>query len=80
MSGNNHELYERIAEFLGDDVLYNTTVVASIRDLNQGDANVRLTVVESSGGVTQIYAKRLLYVFRPPFCAYFTLPTISSRM
>lgn len=73
VSANNQELHERIAEFLGDDVLYNTTVVASVRDLNNSDANVRLTVQNSSGGVTHIYAKRLLYVFRPPFCAYGTL-------
>lgn len=60
VSGNNHELYERIADFLGDDVLYNTTVFSSVRNLNQSDANVELTVQNSNGSVTQIYAKRLL--------------------
>lgn len=60
-SGNLHELYDRVAEFLGADVLYNTIVVGSIRD----DSGVTLWVKHRDGEETEIRAKKLLVAFEP---------------
>lgn len=61
--GNVHELYDRIIELLGEDVLYNTTVVSSLRDAN--DTGVKLVAQNSNGGTTQISAERLLLAIEP---------------
>lgn len=62
-SGDVHELYDRISDFLGDNVLYNTTVVSSIRGAN--DSGVQLITQDVDGRQTQIKAKRLLLAIEP---------------
>lgn len=60
-SGSLHELYERVADFLGRDVLYSSTVTSS-RRTNKG---VSVTVRNAAGTVTEISAKRLLIAIEP---------------
>ena len=60
-SGNLHELYDRIADFLGGDVLYEGTVSSSVRS----DSGVLVTVRSTNGSVTEIAAKRLLIAIEP---------------
>lgn len=62
-SGDVHELYDKISDFLGDNVLYNTTVVSSIRGHN--DSGVQLITRGADGRRTQINAKRLLLAIEP---------------
>lgn len=62
-SGDVHELYDRVADFLGDNVLYNSTVVSSKRNAN--DEGVTLVVQNSQGETTTIEAKRLLMAIEP---------------
>ncbi|KAL2152170.1 hypothetical protein VTH82DRAFT_5354 [Thermothelomyces myriococcoides] len=65
-SGRLYDLYESVANFLGDDVLYSSTVVSSTRN---GDRNakkgVSLTVRGSGGKLTCVEAKRLLISIEP---------------
>ena len=60
-SGNLHELYDRIADFLGGDVLYESTVSSSVRS----DSGVSVTVRSTNGSATEIAAKRLLIAIEP---------------
>ncbi|KAJ4351265.1 uncharacterized protein N0V89_006604 [Didymosphaeria variabile] len=60
-SGNLHELYERVAELLGDDVLYNSIVVGCSRN----ESGVSVRVKHRDGNETEIVAKRLLVAFEP---------------
>ncbi|KAH8204161.1 hypothetical protein TruAng_001713 [Truncatella angustata] len=60
-SGSLHELYEAIATFLGDDVLYSSTVVKSMRDEN----GVSVHIANVNQTVTVINAKRLLIAIEP---------------
>jgi hypothetical protein len=60
-SGNLHELYERVADFLGSDVLYSSTVSSSKRS----DEGVSVTVRSANGSETKITAKRLLISIEP---------------
>lgn len=62
-SGNVHELYDKISDFLGEDVLYNTTVVSTIRGTSND--SVQLIVQNTDGRKTQINAKRLLLAIEP---------------
>ncbi|KAK8024545.1 hypothetical protein PG993_012611 [Apiospora rasikravindrae] len=62
-SGNLHELYERIGEFLGDDVQYSSQAVASTRTEDDG---VTVTVQSSVDNANcTIHAKRLLIAIEP---------------
>ncbi|CCF41621.1 FAD dependent oxidoreductase [Colletotrichum higginsianum] len=61
-SGRLYELYESVAEFLGDDVLYSSTVVSTIR---RDDEGVSLKAHGADGRLTCIDAKRLLVAFEP---------------
>ncbi|CAI4214329.1 unnamed protein product [Parascedosporium putredinis] len=56
-SGRLFDLFEAIAKFLGDDVLYSSTVVSATR---QDNKIVSLKVENDDGDVTCIEAKRLL--------------------
>lgn len=60
-SGNLHELYERVTDFLGGDVLYDSIVVGSSRN----ETGVEVWVKHRDGNETQIVAKRLLVAFEP---------------
>lgn len=60
-SGNLHELYERVEEFLKEDVLYESTVSSSKRN----DNGVTVIARSVSGTITEITAKRLLIAFEP---------------
>jgi hypothetical protein len=60
-SGNLHELYERVADFLGSDVLYSSTVSSSKRS----DEGVSVTVRSANGSEIKITAKRLLISIEP---------------
>ncbi|KAK8102256.1 hypothetical protein PG984_015402 [Apiospora sp. TS-2023a] len=63
-SGNLHELFEKIEEFLGDDVQYSSQAVASTRTENDG---VSVTIQSSVGDKANctINAKRLLIAIEP---------------
>lgn len=61
-SGRLFDLFEAIAKFLGDDVLYSSTVVSATR---QDNKIVSLKVENDDGDVTCIEAKRLLVAFEP---------------
>ncbi|KAM0326586.1 hypothetical protein ACHAQA_006455 [Verticillium albo-atrum] len=60
-SGRLFELYESIARFLGENVLYSSTVVSTSRDAD----GVALKVANIDGKVTCVDAKRLLIAFEP---------------
>ncbi|OHW97021.1 FAD dependent oxidoreductase-like protein [Colletotrichum incanum] len=61
-SGRLYELYESVANFLGDDVLYSSTVVATPQ---RDDEGVSLEVRDADGNLTCIDARRLLVAFEP---------------
>lgn len=62
-SGRNQDLYDAVAELLGEDVLYSSTVVSATRTSEEG---VVLTVRNrESGGETVIKAKKLLLAIEP---------------
>ena len=61
-SGALYELYGRIADFLGDDVFYSSTVVSATRD---GEHGVSVVVRGSGNLSTEIQAKRLLIAIEP---------------
>ncbi|KAK8876733.1 FAD dependent oxidoreductase [Apiospora arundinis] len=62
-SGNLHELYERIGEFLGDDVQYSSQAVASTRTEDDG---VTVTVQSNTDNKNcTITAKRLVIAIEP---------------
>ncbi|KAL2269223.1 hypothetical protein VTJ83DRAFT_4069 [Remersonia thermophila] len=60
-SGRLYDLYESIARFLGNDVLYASTVIRSTRT----NSGVSLTVSGPRGKQTCIQAKRLLIAIQP---------------
>lgn len=62
-SGNLHELFERIEEFLGDDVQYSSQAVASTRTEDDG---VSVTIQSSIDNANcTVHAKRLLLAVEP---------------
>lgn len=61
-SGRLYDLFEAVAKFLGDDVLYSSTVVSADRRNEKG---VILRVENEDGDLTCIEAKRLLIAFQP---------------
>lgn len=61
-SGRLYDLYESVAEFLGNDVLYSNTVVRATRQEGKG---VYLTTSDTNGKIYCIKAKRLLIAFEP---------------
>lgn len=61
-SGRNQDLYDAIGKNLGDDVLYSSTVISSLRT----DFGVFLTVRNSkTGKITLVTARRLLMAIEP---------------
>lgn len=60
-SGRLYDLFEAVAEFLGSDVLYSSTVVSSKRD----GEGVSLKVKGPEGDITCVEAKRLLIAIQP---------------
>ena len=61
-SGRLYDLFEAVAEFLDDDVLYSSTVVSADRHIEKG---VTVKVQNEDGDLTCIKAKRLLIAFQP---------------
>ena len=61
VSRNNSELYGKIAELLGDDVLYMSTAVDSERT----ESGVKLVVEGYDGSKTLVKAKKLLLAIEP---------------
>ena len=61
-SGRLYDLFEAVAKFLGDDVLYSSTVVSATRHDKKG---VSLKVQSGNGELACIEAKRLLIAFEP---------------
>ncbi|KAK1517712.1 FAD dependent oxidoreductase [Colletotrichum costaricense] len=61
-SGRLYELYESVAKFLGDDVIYSSTVVSTAQRTDEG---VSVKVAGADGTLTCIDAKRLLIAFEP---------------
>jgi hypothetical protein len=61
-SGRLFDLFDSIANFLGDDVLYSSTVVSALREEDQ-DVLVKVRGPESK--LTCVKAKRLLIAFEP---------------
>lgn len=61
-SGRLYDLYEAVANFLGEDVLYSSTVNSAIR---QDGGNIHLTVKDAEGKTLCIKAKRLLLACQP---------------
>ncbi|KAK8073289.1 hypothetical protein PG994_004188 [Apiospora phragmitis] len=62
-SGSLHELYERIGDFLGDDVQYSSQAVASTRTADDGVTVTVKSNVDSKN--CTIHAKRLLIAIEP---------------
>ena len=60
-SGRLYDLYDAVADFLGDDVLYSSTIVSAWRH----DDGVHLTVKGADGKITCIKAKRLVVAAQP---------------
>lgn len=61
ISGDNSEVFEKAAQLLGSDVLYESQVVAAKRS----DDGVQLYVKGKNGSMTEINAKRLLITIGP---------------
>lgn len=61
-SGRLYDLYEAVANFLGKDVLYSSTVTSTTR---QDRGNVFLTVKNAAGKTSCIKAKRLVIACQP---------------
>ncbi|GKT63317.1 amine oxidase [Colletotrichum tofieldiae] len=61
-SGRLYDLYESVANFLGNDVLYSSTVVSTIQ---RDDDGVSLKVNGTDSKLTCIDARRLLVAFEP---------------
>ncbi|KAJ4188341.1 hypothetical protein NW767_012003 [Fusarium falciforme] len=60
-SNRNQDIYDRVADFLGDDVLYSSVVVSSERSF----AGVSVVARDNEGRLTEIRAKRLLISIPP---------------
>lgn len=63
VSGDNHELYVKIGDVLGQDILYSSTVVSSVRGAN--DTGVTVVVQAANGNRKRIKAQRLLMAIEP---------------
>lgn len=63
VSGDNHELYSKIGDLLGQDVLYSSTVISSVRGAD--DTGVTVTVEAANGDRKRIKAQRLLLAIEP---------------
>ncbi|KAI7785452.1 hypothetical protein LA080_007289 [Diaporthe eres] len=63
VSGDNHELYRKIGDLLGQDVLYSSTVISSVRGAD--DAGVTIVVEAAKGTNKRIRAQRLLFAIEP---------------
>jgi hypothetical protein len=63
-SGRLYDLFESVADFLGDDVLYSSTVVTASRH-NSNKNSISLKVKGPGGKVTCIEAKRLVLAIEP---------------
>lgn len=63
-SGRLYDLFENVADFLGSDVLYSSTVVSATRHGN-AKGGVSLKVRGADGKATCIRAKRLLIAIEP---------------
>lgn len=61
-SGRLYDLYEAVANFLGKDVLYSSTVASATR---QDGGDIFLTVKSATGKTSHIKAKRLLFACQP---------------
>ncbi|KAK2613467.1 hypothetical protein N8I77_000380 [Diaporthe amygdali] len=61
ISGDNSEIYDKVAQLLGNDVLYQSQAISAQRS-NDG---VRLLVKGNDGNTTEINAKRLLITIGP---------------
>ncbi|KFY01792.1 hypothetical protein O988_02517 [Pseudogymnoascus sp. VKM F-3808] len=61
-SGRLYDLYEAVANFLGKDVLYSSTVASATR---QHGGNIFLTVKNATGKTSCIKAKRLVFACQP---------------
>ncbi|KAL2133535.1 hypothetical protein VTI74DRAFT_8757 [Chaetomium olivicolor] len=64
-SGRLYDLYESVANFLGSDVLYSSTVISATRQGGSKKDGVSLKVKGADGKVTCINAKRLLIAIEP---------------
>ncbi|KAK1761570.1 hypothetical protein QBC47DRAFT_429165 [Echria macrotheca] len=61
-SGRNQDLYDKVLESLGSDVLLSSTVLSSVRSRADGpQSGVELQVRDAAGSVKQIKAKRMLF-------------------
>ncbi|SPQ23119.1 64793184-fce7-479e-9a80-41831babc28b [Thermothielavioides terrestris] len=84
-SGRLYDLYESVANFLGDDVLYSSTVVSATRRDGNNSQAISLGVQGADGKVTCINAKRLLIAIEPtddnmaPFSLDRTESTVLGR-
>lgn len=63
VSGDNHELYQKIGNLLGQDVLYSSTVISSVRGAD--GRGVTVTVEAANGIRKRIKARRLLLAIEP---------------
>lgn len=63
VSGDNHELYRKIGDLLGQDVLYSSTVFSSVRGAD--DTGVTVVVEAADGNRKRIKAQRLLIAIEP---------------
>lgn len=63
VSGDNQELYLKIGDLLGQDVLYSSTVISSVRGAD--DTGVTIVVEASNGDRKRIKAQRLLLAIEP---------------
>ncbi|KAG6353814.1 hypothetical protein INS49_005295 [Diaporthe citri] len=63
VSGDNHELYRKIGDLLGQDVLYSSTVMSSVRGAD--DTGVTVVVEAANGNRKRIRAQRLLIAIEP---------------
>lgn len=61
VSGRNQEIYDKIATYLGDNVLYSSVVNRTVRT----DTDVELLIRSENGTLTLIRAKKLLVSFAP---------------
>lgn len=63
VSGDNYELYLKIGDLLGQDVLYSSTVISSVRGAD--DSGVTVVVEAANGNRKLVKAQRLLLAIEP---------------
>ncbi len=64
-SGRLYDLYENVAKFLGDDVLYSSTVASAVRKTNPNNGIYLKVEAADTKEVTCIEARRLLIAIEP---------------